>query len=514
MADGVTTDRLYGPDGGKMFGVLVARDGTGGMRVIKAFSGQWGPAWELPGWAPPIFDAAARNAIEPAVEARIKSLGQAMEELAEDPAFRAERGSRQEVRHRYRVARADLKAEQVARRANRHARRVRLADDDRAGRRLLDNESRREDIEHRHRHVVLREAELREIRPNRRLERRFGAMERLRRRLSRLAMSSILDTYVLTSFRGTTTRLRSMFGDAGPPWGAGDCAAPKLLAAAMRENLVPVALAEFWWGGPPPGGGRVEGHFYPACAPKCGPILPFMLDGLDVAPRRTWKPSEPESDHLDIRYDDGRIVVLSKPAGLLSVPARDESISDSVFARLKRRYPAATGPLLVHRLDLDTSGLLVVALDEGTHRELQAQFESRNVQKRYVAWLGGELEADRGTISLPMRVDLEQRPRQVVDFVHGREAITDWKVIERVGGRTKVALFPRTGRTHQLRVHAAHREGLNAPIVGDRLYGTAGERLLLHAEAITFRRPDGRPMTVSDPAPFGNVRADRGSDSA
>jgi len=246
----------------------------------------------------------------------------------------------------------------------------------------------------------------------------------------------------------------------------------------------------------------VEGAFYPACTPKCGPILPFLLDGLDVAPRRTWKPAVAAADHLDIRYDDGRVVILSKPVGLLSVPARDESISDSVFARLQRRYPAAAGPLLVHRLDLDTSGLLVAALDAITHRDLQAQFEARTVRKRYVAWLDGEPGADRGTISLPIRVDLDQRPRQIVDFVHGKEAITDWKVLERRGGRTKVALFPRTGRTHQLRVHAAHRDGLNAPIVGDRLYGTAGERLMLHAESLILRRPDGRRLTVTDPAPF------------
>jgi tRNA pseudouridine32 synthase/23S rRNA pseudouridine746 synthase len=472
------------------------------LSVLKAFSGQMGPVWERPGWAPPLFDAAALEGIWPAAEARIKALGRAMDEMAGSAAFRAEREALTALRRRFAAERGDLRREQAARRADRQSRRASLAPDDRAARRLLDNESRRDDIAHRHRHLVLREAEARETRPLRKLERRLAAMERLRRNWSRVAMRNIHDIYVLTSFRGTTTTLRALFGGTEPPWGAGDCAAPKLIAAAIRDGLTPVALAEFWWGAPPPGGGRVEGTFYPACTPKCGPILPFLLDGLEVAPRRTWRPTEAETDHLDIRHDDGRIVILSKPAGLLSVPARDESISDSVFARLKRRYPGATGPLLVHRLDLDTSGLLVAALDEAAHRDLQAQFEARTVQKRYVAWLEGDPGAERGTISLPIRVDLDQRPRQIVDFVHGKEAITDWKVIERRGGRTKVALFPRTGRTHQLRVHAAHRDGLNAPIVGDRLYGQAGARLMLHAESLTLRRPDGRRLTVADPATF------------
>jgi len=517
IAPGVPTEILERPEGGKMFGVLIATgasgavgSGTGGsmspgpgtFRVMKAFSGQLGSILDLPGWAPPLFDVTARGVIEPESTRRIKELTDAMDGLARSLSMREERGTVDAERLAYATARIALKTPYEERRQARRERRETISPDDRAARRHLDNDSRRDDIALRGELMALREAHVARLRLVRPLDRRLRAMERLRRAISRRVMRGIHDTYRLTNRLGETTTLRALFTPGEPPWGAGDCAAPKLIAAAVREGLTPVALAEFWWGAPPPGGARVQGAFYPACMPKCGPILPFLLSGIDVAPRVTWKPAAEESDHLDIRHDDGRIVVVVKPAGLLSVPARDEMITDSAFARLRRQYPDATGPLLVHRLDLDTSGVLVVALDEEVHRDLQAQLLRREVRKRYVAWVDGDLPADRGTISLPMRVDLDQRPRQVVDFVHGKEAITDWSVLERRDGRTRVAMFPRTGRTHQLRVHAAHAAGLGAAIVGDRLYGTPGERLMLHAESISFRHPNGRRVTVADPAPF------------
>lgn len=517
IAPGVPTDILERPEGGKMFGVLIATGasgavgsgaggsmspGPGTFRVMKAFSGQLGSILDLPGWAPPLFDVTARGVIEPESTRRIKELTDAMDGLARSLSMREERGTVDAERLAYATVRIALKTPYEERRQARRERRETISPDDRAARRHLDNDSRRDDIALRGELMALREAHVARLRLVRPLDRRLRAMERLRRAISRRVMRGIHDTYRLTNRLGETTTLRALFAPGEPPWGAGDCAAPKLIAAALREGLAPVALAEFWWGAPPPGGARVQGAFYPACTPKCGPILPFLLSGIDVAPRVTWKPAAEVSDHLDIRHDDGRIVVVVKPAGLLSVPARDEMITDSVIARLRRRYPDATGLLLVHRLDLDTSGVLVAALDEEVHRDLQAQLLRREVRKRYVAWVDGDLPADRGTISLPMRVDLDQRPRQVVDFVHGKEAITDWSVLERREGRTRVALFPRTGRTHQLRVHAAHAAGLGAAIVGDRLYGTPGERLMLHAESISFRHPNGRRVTVADPAPF------------
>lgn len=328
-----------------------------------------------------------------------------------------------------------------------------------------------------------------------RLERephRLPAIERLRRFVSQQAMKAIHDTYVLENALGERAPLRSFFASE-PPGGAGECAAVKLLQHAIRRKLKPLALAEFWWGPPPPGGARVHGAFYPACRNKCGPVLPFLFRGLDVAPRRPFR-SRPAP--FDVLHEDAHVAVLAKPEGLLSVPGKEES--DSVLKRLRDQYPNA---MLVHRLDLDTSGVLLAALDFDTYRQLQAQW--RGVEKRYVAWLDGEVRGDRGTVTLPMRVDLEQRPRQVVDLRHGRHAVTDWEVLERKGGRTRVAFFPRTGRTHQLRVHAAHRDGLAAPIVGDRLYGSEGERLMLHAEALTFTHPaTAERLTFRAPAPF------------
>jgi tRNA pseudouridine32 synthase/23S rRNA pseudouridine746 synthase len=202
-------------------------------------------------------------------------------------------------------------------------------------------------------------------------------------------------------------------------------------------------------------------------------------------------------------FEDDWLVVVDKPAGLLSVPGRGGQLRDSVLTRLRERHPGATGPLVVHRLDLDASGLMLIAKDSWTYAALQGQFCRREIEKRYVAWLDGTVARDDGTISLALRVDLDDRPRQIHDAVRGKDAVTEWRVIARLGGRTRVALFPRSGRTHQLRVHAAHPMGLAAPIVGDRLYGRRDERLMLHAEALTFSHPrTGRRMEIQQPAPF------------
>ncbi len=501
VAPGISVDVLNRPEGGKMFGVLVVTAPDGRVGVIRAFSGLLDGAWEVPGWAPPLFDTKDRLVIEPRFDVPIRSLSERIEALARSAAFRDERRARAGIDAAFAARRAAMKEDARERRDRRHRERAALTEGDRAARRLLDNESRQEDIERRRLDALLR-AGHRAATRGLRLEQRLAAMERLRRMISRRVIRELHDTYRLTNARGVTTSLRALFAPGEPPWGAGDCAAPKLLTEARRAGVTPLAMAEFWWGPPPPGGGRVEGTFYPACAPKCGPILPFLLEGIDTAPRRTWKPEDLPADALPTLYEDDRVVAVSKPSGMLSVPARDETVADSVQARLAERHPKAERVMLVHRLDLDTSGVILAALDEDAYRALQEQFVNRTVKKRYIAWIEGSPPGDRGTIALPHRLDVDQRPRQVVDFVHGREAVTDWKVLERDGGRTRVALFPRTGRTHQLRVHAAHADGLAAPIVGDRLYGSPGGRLMLHAESLSFLNLDGRRITVTDPAPF------------
>lgn len=510
LAPGLSAALLEGPEGGKMFGVLIVQAPGGRVGFLRAFSGMLGGRWEVAGFVPPLFHHEAREQVEPAGEATVKQLLARFEEHQRSEALVSIRSAHQAQQARHAEERAAMRARHEANRQRRHARRaeveaaVTLTEaSKREALHALDQESRGDKAERR-RMEAAHEEERRRLQPERaRLERRLQALERLRRIFCRALMRRIHDTYEVPNARGARRPLRALYAPGEPPSGAGDCAAPKLLAQAFRNGLRPVALAEFWWGAPPPGGARIAGAFYAACRDKCGPLLPFMLEGLRLAPTRSFTPPSVPVDGLSILFEDDRVVVLDKPCGLLSVPGRDVRVTDSVLARLRVRYPRATGPLLVHRLDLDTSGLLVAALDAESHADLQRQFAGREVRKRYVAWLEGHVPGEQGTIELPLRVDLEDRPRQIVDPVHGKPAVTEWQVLARSGGRTRVAFFPLTGRTHQLRVHAAHPLGLGAPIVGDRLYGHEGTRLHLHAEALSFRHPKtGRRLTFERPAPF------------
>ncbi len=310
---------------------------------------------------------------------------------------------------------------------------------------------------------------------------------------SRELLPQIQETYRFTNALGEVRGVRELFAPALPPGGAGDCAAPKLLAEAYRQGLRPLALAEFWWGAPPRTGDRRAGSFYPACRGKCAPILAHMLQGLPADETPLFGADFIDASEPAVVFEDEWIVIVNKPCGLLSVPGRSGLLRDSVATRLRARYPDATGPLVVHRLDLDTSGLMLIAKDTTTYAALQRQFALREITKRYIAWLDGDVRGERGVIELPLRVDVDDRPRQIHDPEHGKSAVTRWEVLSRVDGRTQVALHPHTGRTHQLRVHASHPLGLDAPIVGDRLYGRAapaeGERLMLHAESLEFVHP-------------------------
>ena len=279
-----------------------------------------------------------------------------------------------------------------------------------------------------------------------------------------------------------------------PPGGTGDCCAPKLLQYAYRHGLKPVCMAEFWWGATTKTELRQHLNYYPACRGKCKPILTWMLQGLKVDP-------DPESlgfAHLDIPvvYEDEWLLVVNKPSGLMSVPGRIEQYS--VETVMQQRYP---GCVIAHRLDMGTSGLLMVAKSLEVYRPLQEQFVKHQVRKKYLA----ELEpfpsphSKSGTISLPLRPDPMNRPRQVVDMEHGKRAVTDYEFVS----PTVIALYPQTGRTHQLRIHCAHPDGLGRPIVGDELYGTKGKRLMLHAAEIWFTHPvTGEPMHLVSPPPF------------
>ncbi len=333
------------------------------------------------------------------------------------------------------------------------------------------------------------------------------ALQELRVTRSRELLPMIQDTYRFSNARGDARTLRELFAPAEPPGGAGDCAAPKLIAEAYRQRLLPLALAEVWWGAPPRSGDRRAGSFYPACRSKCAPILAHMLDGLEADPVPLFGAEAIAASEPTPLFEDQQLIVVQKPCGLLSVPGRNPLLQDSVLTRLRARHPDATGPLLVHRLDLDTSGVLLAAKDLATFTTLQRAFATRGIEKRYVAWLDGDVVGDGGVIELPLRVDVDDRPRQIHDPVQGKAAVTAWRVVDRAHGRTRVELAPHTGRTHQLRVHASHPLGLDAPIVGDRLYGRTapepGQRLMLHAESLAFVHPvTGLPVRFISLAPF------------
>ncbi|MDO6426129.1 pseudouridine synthase [Thalassotalea sp. 1_MG-2023] len=317
----------------------------------------------------------------------------------------------------------------------------------------------------------------------------ISTLKKRRKKLSNKLQRQLFQQYLLLNIKGEKKGILELFAEndhAKPPAGTGDCAAPKLLQYAFQHQLIPICFTEFWWGKSHPAEIRKHSHFYPACQGKCGPILPFMLQGLAVDTNPLLS-NPAEKLALDIVYHDQHLVVVNKPAGLLSVPGKN--IQDSVETRIKAQFPQATGKLIVHRLDMATSGLLVLALTERAHKSIQQQFIEKTIEKRYIALVDGIITEESGNIDLPLILDINDRPRQKVCHEHGKVAKTTWQVLEHIEGKTIVQLYPITGRTHQLRVHCAHPDGLNTPITGDGLYGTSANRLHLHAEALRFNHP-------------------------
>lgn len=309
--------------------------------------------------------------------------------------------------------------------------------------------------------------------------------------------------YNFLNIHGSSKNVKEIFERVGmhqPPSGAGECALPKMLQHAFLHKMKPLAFAEFWWGASPVSEIRKHGHFYPSCRGKCEPILSHMLQGIPMEANPMLQHQDLEHQ-LKIIYEDETIVVLDKPSEMLSVPGKTGQWS--VLDILKSKYPNATGSLLVHRLDMSTSGLLVATKTKEAYQNIQAQFIKRKVSKLYIALLNGVLTEESGIIDLPLRVDLDNRPHQLVDFEHGKPAKTIWEKLEVKNGISRVALTPVTGRTHQLRVHCAHQLGLNIPILGDDLYGKPAERLMLHAQSLTLKHPITRKeMTFISEAPF------------
>lgn len=322
-----------------------------------------------------------------------------------------------------------------------------------------------------------------------RIKNKVIALKNTRQAKSANLQQRLFEEYNFLNANGEIKSLLSIFEATAlqrPPAAAGECAAPKLLHYAYKNDLRPIAIAEFWWGKSPKSEIRKHKNYYPACQGKCKPILGHMLQGLEVD-ENPMLINPGKDTEIKILFEDEHMVVINKPAELLSVPG--VNIKDSVYQRMKDKYPKATGPLTVHRLDMQTSGILLIAKTLEIHKILQKQFMDRTIKKRYIALLEGVVKEDKGTIDLPLRPDLEDRPRQLVCYEDGKSAVTHYKVISRKNNQTLIHFFPITGRTHQLRVHSAHHDGLNIPMVGDDLYGKLANRLHLHAEWIQFVHP-------------------------
>ena len=307
----------------------------------------------------------------------------------------------------------------------------------------------------------------------------------------------LFSRYEVLNARGEQLSVKRIFARRGlvPPGGTGDCTAPKLLQYAYLHGMKPLAMGEFWYGASHSSEVREHGHFYPACFGKCGPLLSFMMEGLDVEPNPLDQ--EYEGREPAVLHADSSIIVVDKPAGMLSVPGRNGI--GSLLDWLAERYGEVHS---CHRLDMDTSGIMVYARNIPCKAALEAQFAGREVSKTYRARLSAGSAPFRrsasGTIALPLSPDYYDRPRQIVDKSSGKPAISEYKVLEMLpDGEIDILFHPLTGRTHQLRVHAAHPSGLGRPIKGDLLYGgTPADRLYLHAESLGFTHPtSGEKLT-------------------
>ena len=310
-----------------------------------------------------------------------------------------------------------------------------------------------------------------------------------RKTKSALLQQYLFEQYQFLNSKKEVKNLSQLFANTieqNPPAGSGECAAPKLLQYAFLNDLKPIAMAEFWWGQSPNKEIRKHQQFYPACQGKCKPILTHMLAGIEMDINPLLQ-NPAIGKELETIFEDENLIVVSKPYEFLSVPGIH--IQDSVYTRIKQQVKNISGPIIVHRLDMATSGLLVLAKNKKAHKSLQSQFINKTVQKRYTALLDGIVTDNKGTINLPLRVDLVDRPRQLVCDEYGKPAETKWEVIERKNGKTKIHFYPISGRTHQLRVHASHTLGLNIPIIGDDLYGKKSNRLFLHADTLEFKHP-------------------------
>ncbi len=498
-----------GKDGlviGKMFGVLVVQNENGELGYLSAFSGKLAKGNHHERFVPPVFDILKEDGFFRRQEDIISAINREIERLENAPEYLNQLQEEQLIisttQNELVVIKSEIKTNKAQRDLLRKKYQTQLSSNE------IDQATYEQHLQELVKQSLKESYYLKDKTQQSKVaieltkaktqlfKDTIDALKEERKVKSAACQQEIFDHYYFLNKEGQQKSLAAIFHateDQKPPAGAGECAAPKLLQYAFLHKLKPIALAEFWWGQSPSSEIKKHRHFYPACRGKCEPILGHMLEGIEMD-ENPMLTNPALGKELSIVFEDEYLAIVNKPAEFLSVPGK--KISDSVYERVRTLYPKATGPLIVHRLDMSTSGLMLIAKTKEVHQHLQSQFLKRTVKKRYVALLDGIIKIPSGEINLPLRVDLDDRPRQLVCNDYGKPALTHFETIDTKKRRTKVYFYPVTGRTHQLRVHAAHPLGLNTPIVGDDLYGTKGERLHLHAESITFRHPVSKEIVT------------------
>ena len=482
-----------GPAIGKMFGVLLVRNQNGELGYLSAFSGKLAEQNLLNGFVPPVFDMLAQESFFHVGMQTLNQLTAKLQTAQSNPDIERLTAKLATLRQQQDTVLNAMRAEIIENRKTRKQRRAHAQQ-------LSTNEIAELNI------ILGKESVAEKFHLNSlKLEwqqqcdavkdqldsllAEIAAIKAERAQQSNNLQQQLFAQYQFLNQAGELKDLNEIFKDSPtqqPPAGAGECAAPKLLQFAFSQGLTPLAMAEFWWGASPKSEIRQHKNFYGSCQGKCQPILSHMLKDIemDANPLLT-NPAAGKS--LEIIYQDEVMAIVNKPAEFLSVPGKN--VTDSVYARMKAMFPQATGPLIVHRLDMSTSGLMVIALTSEANKSLAKQFIARTVEKRYVAQVAGVVKEQSGEIQLPLRGDIDDRPRQLVCFEHGKHAHTYWQVKQRCENTTLLYLYPHTGRTHQLRVHCAHQDGLALPIIGDDLYGQKSNRLHLHAQQLVLNHP-------------------------
>ena len=491
---------------GKMFGVLMVKNTNGELGFLKAFSGKLDQNEYPEGYVPPIFDLHDKNSFFKKEEKKIDL-------LTEEILARENAAGYQKVKNALKEAEAELSVTidrlkdylKKSKTLRREARRLKKKELSSAAyeefNQQLNEQSKQEQISFKKEKKAL-QMNLELLREKfKKAEGLIEKKKKERKKFSAQIQAKIFEHYSFYNAKKEKKNLLSLFENTAfgtPPSGAGECCAPRLLQYAYSNDLFPVCFTEFWWGKSPESEIRIHQNHYPACRGTCGPILQHRLEGLEVD-------SDPlipleKISAVPVLYEDDLVIAVEKPANLLSVPGKE--IEYSLASIVKKQFPTIQGPGLVHRLDYETSGIVLIGKTMDSYKALQKQFLSRTVQKKYVALLERPIDSDLGEINLPLTLDTFNRPRQLVCFEKGKQALTKYRLINDKKG-TRVVFFPVTGRTHQLRVHAAHQKGLNSPILGDSLYGNSNDRLFLHAASLVFKHPQTNEIIeVDSTVPF------------